>query len=179
MHRRNFLKYAGCAACAAGVDHLLHGSSSAAAEAYGGLDRPAQLKLADLALSLAKAAGASYADVRIGRTGREFIRARERRLEDVDAALAVGFGVRVLIDGSWGFAGSQMVAEGEVRRAVAQAADNAKAARLIQTNPIVLEAVPAYREDWVMPMGRDPFAVSTAEVSEAIRRLEAWWPARR
>jgi TldD protein len=173
MHRRNFLKYAGCAACAAGVDHLLHGSSSAAAEAYGGLDRPAQLKLADLALSLAKAAGASYADVRIGRTGREFIRARERRLEDVDAALAVGFGVRVLIDGSWGFAGSQMVAEGEVRRAVAQAADNAKAARLIQTNPIVLEAVPAYREDWVMPMGRDPFAVSTAEKADKLLAINA------
>jgi TldD protein len=56
-----------------------------------------------------------------------------------------------------------MITEDEIRRAVALAVDNAKAARLIQTSPIVLEEVPAYQEDWVMPMGRDPFAVSAAD----------------
>ena len=85
MHRRSFLKYAGCAACALGADHLLHASSGVAAEAYAKLDRPARLKLADMALSRAKEAGASYADVRVGRNQREFIRARERRLEAFDA----------------------------------------------------------------------------------------------
>jgi TldD protein len=163
MHRRGFLKYVGCAACALGAGHLLHASSGVAAEAYAKLDRPARLKLADMALSLAKEAGASYADVRIGRSEREFIRARERRLEEFNATLAVGCGVRVLIDGSWGFAGSELIEEGEIRRVVALAADNAKAARLIQTIPIVLEAVPAYHEDWVMPMHRDPFAVSASD----------------
>jgi TldD protein len=163
MDRRRFLTYAGCAACALGAEHVLHGSTQAAAAAYGALDPAGRLKLADMALSLAKAAGASYADVRVGRTEREFIRARDRRLDEFDAALIVGFGVRVLIDGSWGFAGSDVIAEDEIKRAVALAADNAKAARQIQASPIVLEEVPAYQEDWVMPIGRDPFAVSASD----------------
>jgi TldD protein len=173
MDRRRFLKYAGCAACALGTAHVLHGSSSAAAAAYAALDRAAQLKLADMALTLAKAAGASYADVRIGRSEREFIRARERRLEEFDATLTVGFGVRVLIDGSWGFAGSEVVEENEIRRAVALAADNAGAARAIQANPIVLEDIPAYQEDWVMPMRRDPFAVSAADKAAELAAINA------
>jgi TldD protein len=173
MDRRRFLKYAGCAACALGTAHVLHGSSSAAAAAYAGLDRAAQLKLADMALTLANAAGASYADVRIGRSEREFIRARERRLEEFDATLTVGFGVRVLIDGSWGFAGSEVVEENEIRRAVALAADNAGAARAIQANPIVLEDIPAYQEDWVMPMRRDPFAVSAADKAAKLAAINA------
>jgi len=173
MDRRRFLKYAGCAACALGAEHVLHGSTRAAAEAYAALDPAARLKLADMALALAKAAGASYADVRVGRNQREFIRARERRLEEFDATLTVGFGVRVLIDGSWGFAGSEVIAEDEIRRAVALAVDNAKAARLIQASPIVLEEVPAYQEDWVMPMGRDPFAVSAADKAAKLIAINA------
>jgi TldD protein len=163
MDRRRFLTYAGCAACALGAEHFFHGSGAAAAEAYGALDPATRLKFADMALALAKAAGASYADVRVGRIEREFIRARERRVENFDATLTVGFGVRVLIEGSWGFAGSEVMDEDEISRAVALAADNAKAARLIQARPIVLEEIPAYREDWVMPMQRDPFAVSAAD----------------
>jgi TldD protein len=173
MDRRRFLKYAGCAACALGTAHVLHGSSSAAAAAYAALDRTAQLRLADMALALAKAAGASYADVRVGRNQREFIRARERRLEEFEATLTVGFGVRVLIDGSWGFAGSEVVEENEIRRAVALAADNAGAARAIQANPIVLEDIPAYQEDWVMPMRRDPFAVSAADKAAKLAAINA------
>ena len=163
MDRRRFLKFAGCAACALGAEHALHGSTRAAAEAYGALDPAGRLKLADMALSLAKTAGASYADARVGRNQRESIRARERRPEAFEATLTVGFGVRVLVDGSWGFAGSEVINEDEIRRAVALAVDNAKAARLIQASPIVLEEVPAYQEDWVMPMGRDPFAVSASD----------------
>ena len=173
MDRRRFLKHAGCAACALGAEHVLHGSTRAAAQAYAALDPAARLKLADTALALAKTAGASYADVRVGRNQREFIRARERRLEEFDATLTVGFGVRVLIDGSWGFAGSEVIAEDEIRRAVALAVDNAKAARLIQASPIVLEEVPAYQEDWVMPMGRDPFAVSAADKAAKLIAINA------
>src|ERR1043166_2673422 len=163
MDRRRFLKYAGCAACALGAERVLHGPPRAAPQVYGALDPAARLKLADMALSLARAAGASYADVRVGRNEREFIRSRDRRLRQVDATLTVGFGMRVLIDGSWGFAGTEVITEDEIRRAVAFAVDNAKAARLIQASPIVLEEVPAYQEDWVMPMGRDPFAVSASD----------------
>jgi TldD protein len=164
MHRRSFLQHAGCAVCAVAADQLLAPASSAiAAEAYAGLDQTARLNLADMALDLAKRAGADYADFRIGRTEREFTRARERRLEELASAVAVGFGVRVLVDGSWGFAASELAEEAEIRRIVALAAENARASRLIQASPVVLEEVPAYHQDWHMPMRIDPFAVPAHE----------------
>jgi hypothetical protein len=43
-----------------------------------------------MVLDLAKRAGASYADVRIGRSQDEFIRARDRRLDENRLALLVG-----------------------------------------------------------------------------------------
>jgi TldD protein len=161
MHRRHFLQHAGCAMCAIGAEPLLRRASSAtAAEAYARLDARALLNLADMAIDLAKHAGASYADVRIGRSEQEFIRARERRLDELGSAHSVGIGVRVLLDGSWGFAGSERVSEDEIIISVALAAENARASRLIQATPIVLESVTAYHDDWRMPMQVDPFAVS-------------------
>ena len=42
MDRRRFLKYAGCAACALGAEHFLHGSGAAAAQAYEAFDPAAR-----------------------------------------------------------------------------------------------------------------------------------------
>jgi TldD protein len=162
MHRRRFLQHAGCALCAPVADHLFFRvTDAAAAIAYEKLDPAARLKLADMALDLALRAGASYADVRIGRTEQEFLRARDRRIDELTSNLTVGFGVRVLLDGSWGFAGSELVEEAEVRRVVGLATENAKAAQLIQAVPVALESVPAYREDWRTPIRIDPFSIST------------------
>jgi len=162
MDRRRFLQHAGCALCTPAADRLFfRGTDAAAAAAYENLDPAARLKLADMALELAFRAGATYADMRIGRTEHEFLRARDRRLEDLTSDLTVGFGVRVLLNGSWGFAGSERVEEAEIRRIVGLAVENAKAARLIQAVPITLENVPAYRENWRTPVRIDPFSIST------------------
>src|SRR5262249_39137791 len=143
MDRRRFLQHAGCALCApAAAGRFFRATDAAAAMAYETLDPATRIKLADMALDLALRAGASYADVRIGRTEDELLYARDRRLERITSSLTVGFGVRVLLDGSWGFAGSDLVEEAEIRRIVGLATENAKAARLIQAVPITLEDVP-------------------------------------
>src|SRR5439155_25974505 len=85
------------------------------------------------------------------------------RVEQFDVNHSVGFGVRVLRDGSWGFAASELIVEDEIRRVVALALDNARASRLIQATPIVIEAVPAYRQDWRMPMQTEPVAISVQD----------------
>ena len=53
--------------------------------------------------------GASYADLRLGETRRQFIRAKEDRLDDFSESSAPGFGLRVLVDGCWGFYGACML----------------------------------------------------------------------
>ena len=172
MDRRRFLRHAGCAICAAGAAHPLS-CVAAAAEAYAKLDKAGQLHLADMALDLARRAGASYADFRIGRAEAEFSRARELRLERFDSSVSVGFGVRILLDGSWGFAGGELAEPDAVGRAVARAVENAKASRLIQATPIVLESIPAYRDDWRMPMEIDPFTVSEHAKTEKLLAINA------
>jgi TldD protein len=72
--------------------------------------------LADAALSTAKKLGANYADIRINRYRLEAISTRERQVQNVSSGQNFGFGVRVLVNGTWGFAASPIMTEEEVRR---------------------------------------------------------------
>jgi TldD protein len=126
-----------------------------------GLDRALSLNLADTALRLARGAGAAYADIRFGRNESESLYAREEKLQAARYEVDVGFGIRVLINGSWGFAGSSTATEREIERMVARAVQNAAANALIQARPIVIEELPAYRDDWAMAPAADPFAIAT------------------
>ena len=72
--------------------------------------------LADAALATAKQAGASYADIRINRYRNQFIFTRDRRVQNIVNTEDYGFGVRVIVDGTWGFASSSAVTQGRDRR---------------------------------------------------------------
>lgn len=85
------------------------------------LDLP-RLALADAALSAATAAGASYADLRIQRIGTEIIHLRDGEPETAILSRELGFAVRVIVNGTWGFAShaelSASAAADTARRAV-------------------------------------------------------------
>ena len=61
--------------------------------------------LTDRALDTASVQGATYADVRVVRRLDESIAIKSGRVEGVASGESEGFGVRVLVDGAWGFAG--------------------------------------------------------------------------
>ena len=63
--------------------------------------------LTDRALDTAAALGAGYADVRVVRRLEEAISIKTGRVEGVASGESEGFGVRVLVDGAWGFASSR------------------------------------------------------------------------
>ena len=65
--------------------------------------------LADAALASARKVGASYADIRINRYRVQFIFTRDRRVQNIVNTEDYGFGVRVIVDGTWGFASSSVV----------------------------------------------------------------------
>jgi len=145
----------------------MHSRNDLTATAPGGFDsgfdRAALLNLADTALRLAARAGAQYADIRIGRNEHEYLRAREDKLQALVYAVDAGFGLRVLVNGSWGFAGSTTLSTQELSRMVTLAMENAAANATIQATPISLEDIPAAQGDWVMPMKTDPFTVPADE----------------
>ena len=65
--------------------------------------------LADAGLAAAKQAGASYTDIRINRYRNQFIFTRDRRVQNLVNTSDYGFGLRVIVDGTWGFASSNVV----------------------------------------------------------------------
>ena len=62
-----------------------------------------------------------FADIRINRYRNESISTRERQVQNVSHTQSFGFGVRVLLKGTWGFAASGVVSPEEVRRVTREA----------------------------------------------------------
>ncbi len=127
------------------------------------IGRAVHLNLADTAMRLAKLAGASYADIRIGRIEEDTLWAREQRLEGYNSSATAGFGLRVLLNGSWGFAASEHVSDEEIAAAVTKAIENAQAAARVQGTRIVLEELTAYQDEWTSPVDIDPFTIGADE----------------
>jgi TldD protein len=125
-------------------------------------------ELAARALDAARAAGATYADVRFSLSRVEAIQffgpTSYVVFQDAEHA---GVGVRCLVDGAWGFASSTLWSADEVarlaREAAAQGHANARGRRRrIELDP---PPVPAAGE-WRTPIARDPFDVALREKVE-------------
>ena len=79
------------------------------------------------ALNAARAAGASFADARIGRFRQNFIVTREQQIINVVDTDTLGCGVRVLVDGCWGFAAPRTLTKDSVFGAARAAASRGRA----------------------------------------------------
>jgi TldD protein len=116
------------------------------------------------ALDAARSAGAEYADVRISRNRRQSISTRERRVQGLSDTETFGFGVRVLVNGAWGFAASRELTRDEVARVARQAVAQAKANRAALLRPAVLAPVsPTPNGTWRGPAEIDPFDVAVED----------------
>jgi TldD protein len=121
-------------------------------------------ELADAALSAAVAAGAGHADLRIHRITTERVQLRDGELETAVLDREVGFAVRVIVDGTWGFAShaelDPVVAAETARRAVHVARTLAP----LNAERIELADEPVYRDvTWVSDYQIDPFEVPLAD----------------
>src|SRR6185503_6035609 len=140
--RRNFLKTTGLVCGAASMPSWVLDAEAAEAAAVN------KTKLADIAISLAKKLGASYADIRINRYRNESIFTREERVQNVSRTQSFGFGVRVLVKGAWGFAASHIVTPESVRRITEQAVEIARANAAFQRRPVEMVAAPKVVAKW-------------------------------
>ena len=121
-------------------------------------------ELADAALSAARASGASHADLRVHRITTEVIRLRDGELETSVVDRQLGLAVRVVVDGTWGFAShaelTPTVAADTARRAVAVATTLAT----LNGERIELAAEPVYPDaSWVSSYRIDPFDIPAAD----------------
>lgn len=116
-------------------------------------------RLAENAVDNAVRKGASYADVRIVETRREDLAVRNGQIVETDLSEDLGFGVRVIVDGAWGFASSARVSAEEINRISALAVRIAKASATLKSEDAKLVREPVHRDAWMTPHIIDPFAV--------------------
>jgi TldD protein len=133
-------------------------------------------------LKEAKRLKATYCDIRIIRSRNQFVSVRLNPERGTGKTLEVpgvsdggsfGFGVRVIVDGAWGFAASPLVSPAEIVRITGEAVQVAKANAALKAKPVVLAPVPVYKDYWRTPHERDPFSVPIEEKLELIRKAAA------
>ncbi len=115
--------------------------------------------LTSRALDTATALGASYADVRVIRRIEESINIKSTRVEGVQSGETEGFGVRVLVDGAWGFAASHHLSTAEADRTAAEAVRIAKASATALRTAVRLDDRPPANGSFETPVDEDPFEV--------------------
>ncbi|HEY7969231.1 MAG TPA: TldD/PmbA family protein, partial [Candidatus Limnocylindrales bacterium] len=119
--------------------------------------------LSDRSLDTAVQQGASYADVRVVHRRDESIAVKSGRVEGVAAGESEGFGVRVLVDGGWGFASSSVLTAAEADRVAAEAVRIAKASATALRDRVRLDDRPPAHGTFETPIEEDPFGVPLEE----------------
>ena len=145
---------------------------NASAPAPGSTERRILDMVVDRALETARRAGASYADVRVVRRRAETVATREDHVVSVGFGETYGIGVRVLVDGVWGFASTADVEAGAAAATAQNAVALARAARPSRKRAVELSPAPAVRASWPSPMQVDPFTVPLGEKAQYL--LELW-----
>jgi TldD protein len=129
-------------------------------------------ELADAALQRAAQLGAEHADFRAERTRGQQIGLSDGHLETQFDSDDLGLAVRVVVDGTWGFAAAVDLTTAAAAQAAAEAVDVARVAAAINSERIELAAEPAHGDvTWLSAYDVDPFAVS---VGDKISLLGDW-----
>jgi TldD protein len=126
-------------------------------------------QLADAALSAAKQAGAQHADFRAERIRGQHVRLSDTRLQALSDADDSGLAVRVIVDGTWGFASAVDLTPQAARQAAQRAVEVARVSAALNTERIELAPEPAYGDvTWVSAYDIDPFAVPAKDKVELL-----------
>ena len=110
-------------------------------------------------LDTAKVKGAEYADIRSVETSQERFVVRNGAVETITKDESTGFGVRVLINGAWGFASSPDITPDNLNKTTALAIQIAKASASHNRNAVDLGPAVTSKGTYITPIEIDPFKI--------------------
>ncbi len=142
--------------------------SPALASARGLVTDRLYLDVVAAALDAAKRLGASYADVRVHRRREEDVWVRDAHVDGLRDAERFGVGLRVLVDGRWGFASCPGVTVKDARRLADVACALARANAAVPGDPVTLAPNPVHVDVWQTPLLKDPFKLPVADKAELL-----------
>jgi TldD protein len=166
MKRRDFIQWSGLGigAVLGSTVPVLGNVISAEQLLDPGADRALKKRLADVALNAAKSKGATYSDVRIGRYLQQYLFTREKNVQNIVNAESYGVGIRVIVNGTWGFSATNDVTSDGIAKCAEKAVAIAKANSKIQTEPVNLAPQKGVGEVvWNTPIVKNAFEVPIQE----------------
>src|SRR4030042_1950753 len=107
-------------------------------------------------LDLARMKKVSYADVRLVRTQSEEIEVKNGKVEALTRDEDVGFGIRVLYQGAWGFACSSKAGKKEMETIFGRALRIANASSKAKANDVLLSSASPVVATYETPTALDP-----------------------
>ncbi|MEO8289782.1 MAG: TldD/PmbA family protein [Gaiellaceae bacterium] len=123
---------------------------------------------------MATASGAGYADSRAVTRRVQHVATKNGEVESVSESETEGIGVRVLVDGAWGFACDRRLSAEGAREAAERAVAFARAsAGRAGRRRVELAPAPAEKGEYRTPAKRDPVDVPLSEKVELCLRAEA------
>ncbi len=128
--------------------------------------------LAERAIDAALSAGAGYADARIVQRRAQNVSTKNGEVDSVSDAETEGIGVRVLVDGAWGFAGDPRLSEEGARDAALRAVAFARASASRARTRVELAPVPPASGEYEPKVERDPVEVPLEEKIALCLRAE-------
>lgn len=117
-------------------------------------------KLTELALSVTRDEGATYADIRIEEISEENLSVRNGTVELIGKSVDFGLGIRVIVDGAWGFSASADVNPESVQKVGRQAVGIARASSRVRGRGVALAPVEKVVDSYRTPVITDPFSMS-------------------
>jgi TldD protein len=175
MQRREFLKLTGLGLGATLLPIPAFSTPISEEEARTPImDRRDKKILADIGLNTATSLGATYCDVRINRNLNQAIFTREDRVQGITNSQSFGVGVRVIVNGTWGFASTHLTTPDGVKKATERAVAIAKANSRLQKEPVKLAPQVAQGEQqWKTPIEKNAFEVPIADKVKLLLEVNA------
>src|SRR3984957_20256434 len=130
-------------------------------------------EVAGWALNIATMRGASYADARIVSQRSRALSTKNGKVGSASDSESVGFSVRVLADGAWGFAASDDASRASVEATAAQAVEIARASARVKVHDVRLAPEKPVTAEWTTPHKIDPFTIPVEQNIDLLLRVDS------
>ena len=128
--------------------------------------------IADWAIDLAVQQGASYADARIVDERSRSLATKNGKVGHASDAESQGMGIRVIVDGAWGFAASKELGRPAVEATAARAVAIARASAQVKREDVRLAPEKAVAAQWTSPYRIDPFSISIEQNLDLLLKID-------
>jgi TldD protein len=129
--------------------------------------------LASWALDTATQRGASYVDVRVVNDRSRALATKNGKIGNASDSQSLGFSVRVIVNGAWGFAASADMSRGSVEATAERAVEIARASATVKQSEVRLVPEKAVTADWTTPHKVDPFTISVEQNLALLEKIDA------